>query len=147
MRTSGDGTVPVAGNSGAGWVDGAASPALPRVLNPASGYVASSNNEIDRSLGVRVTRDWAAPYRAMRLHEVLSAGRGLGIEQMTTLQNDTRSASAARLLAGVNQALATAKTDRARRRLRLGVGGHDRFGRVEPVVLLEVFNGGRQRGE
>jgi len=112
VRTSGDGTMPVAGNSGAGWADGAAGPALPRVLNPVSGYVASANNEVDRA-GAMITRDWAAPYRATRLHEVLSAGRGLGIEQMTSLQNDVKSASAARVLAGVNQALATAKAQGA----------------------------------
>jgi penicillin amidase len=54
-----------------------------------------------------------APYRATRLHEVLSEGRGLGIEQMTTLQNDVKSASAARVLAGVDQALAAAKAQGA----------------------------------
>jgi hypothetical protein len=35
----------------------------------------------------------------------------------------------------------------ARGRFRLRVGGHDRFGRVEPVVRLEVGNGGRQAGD
>jgi penicillin amidase len=113
VRTAGDGTVPVAGSSGAGWVEGAASPALPRVVNPASGYITSSNNEIDRSLDVMVTRDWAAPYRALRLHDVLSGGRGLNVDQMTALQNDTRSTSAARVLAGVNQALTAAKGQNA----------------------------------
>jgi hypothetical protein len=34
-----------------------------------------------------------------------------------------------------------------RGRLRLGVGGHDGFGRIEPVVLLQVRDRGRQRGD
>ncbi len=113
VRTSGDGTMPVAGTSGAGWAEGAAAPALPRVLNPAAGYVASSNNLVDRSPGTMITRDWAAPYRAARLQEALADGRGLGVEQMTALQNDVKSASAARVLAGVAQALASAKAQGA----------------------------------
>lgn len=113
VRTSGDGTMPVAGNSGAGWADGVASLSLPRVLNPGAGYVASSNNEVDRSPGTMITRDWAAPYRALRLQQVLAEGRGLGVAQMAALQNDLRSASASRVLAGAPQALASAKAQGA----------------------------------
>ncbi|MGE0460538.1 MAG: penicillin acylase family protein [Vicinamibacterales bacterium] len=113
VRTSGDGTMPVVGASSAGWAEGAAAPALPRVLNPAAGYLASANNEVDRLPGTLITRDWAAPYRAVRLQEALADGRGLGVEQMTALQNDVKSASAARVLAGVAQALASAKAQNA----------------------------------
>ena len=49
VRAGGDGTMPVDGASGAGWVDGrAAAGLLPRLLNPPAGFIASSNNEIDR---------------------------------------------------------------------------------------------------
>ncbi len=37
--------------------------------------------------------------------------------------------------------------DRARGRFRLGVGRHDRFGRVEPVVRGEIGDRGRQAGD
>ena len=37
-------------------------------LNPESGFITSSNNEIDRGASVMITRDWAAPFRATRLH-------------------------------------------------------------------------------
>ena len=112
VRTSGDGTIPQPGTSSARWVDGA-HPALPRLLNPEPGYVTSSNNEIDRRSTSLITRDWAAPYRAERLHETLSRAQGVSLDDMAALQNDTRSAGAARVLAGVEQALETARAQGA----------------------------------
>ena len=109
VRSAGDGTTPVSGSSGAVWTDGAAAPLLPRVLNPKAGYITSSNNEIDRHAGVLITRDWAAPFRAIRLHEVLSAARGVGLDDMERLQNDIKSMAAVRLIAGIPQALEAAK--------------------------------------
>ena len=49
MRSSGDGRMPVDGNAGTAWTGFLDPATLPRVLNPASGYIASSNNEVDRS--------------------------------------------------------------------------------------------------
>lgn len=108
VRTGGDGTMPQSGAGGAGWAAGA-HPTLPRVLNPEPGYVTSSNNEVDRSLPAFITRDWAAPYRAARLHQVLSSATGVSLGDMTALQNDMRSLGAARVLAGVTPALAAAR--------------------------------------
>ena len=56
-----------------------------------------------------ITHDWAAPFRATRLHEMLAAARGVGLDEMGRLQNDLKSLAAARLMAGVPQALETAK--------------------------------------
>jgi penicillin amidase len=109
VRSVGDGTVPVPGTNGSSWADGAPAPVLPRVLNPMAGYFASSNNEVDRRSDVLITRDWAAPYRATRLHEALSAASSVGLEDMTRLQNDLKSLAAARVMAGVPQALEAAK--------------------------------------
>ena len=111
VRVGGDGTMPSAG--GAGWVEGGAPPLLPRLLNPASGFIASSNNEIDRGSGVMITRDWAAPYRATRMTEVIGTAQGLSLDAMATLQNDLTSLAAARVLAGAKQALAAATAQNA----------------------------------
>ena len=107
VRASGDGTTPHSGSSV--WYDGAAAPRLPRVLNPKAGYITSSNNEIDRHGAVLITRDWAAPFRAIRLHEALAAAKGVGLEDMARLQNDVKSLAAARLVAGIAPALEAAK--------------------------------------
>jgi penicillin amidase len=80
------------------------------VLNPARGYIATANNEVDRGFSPAITRDWAAPYRATRLNDVLSKGRGLSLDAVATLQSDRRSLAAERVLAGLPQALATAKS-------------------------------------
>jgi penicillin amidase len=108
VRSTGDGTMPVNGASGLNWTDGPP-PLLPKVLNPASGYLTSSNNEIDRRSEVLITRDWAAPFRTTRIHAELSAGSALGLDDMTRLQNDVKSLGAARVLAAVPAALGAAK--------------------------------------
>ena len=100
VRSSGDGTMPSTGGPGAAWMEGGPRPLLPRALNPESGFIASSNNEIDRGAGAMITRDWAAPYRAARLTEVLGSAKGLSLDAMATLQGDTTSLAAARVLGG-----------------------------------------------
>ena len=113
VRSSGDGTMPSAGGSGSAWMEGGARPLLPRALNPESGFIASSNNEIDRGASAMITRDWAAPYRAARLTEVLGPAKGLSLDAMATLQADTTSLAAARVLAGAKQALTAATAQKA----------------------------------
>lgn len=108
VRSSGDGTMPQSGNAG-GWYAGAAAPRLPRVLNPRAGFIASANNEIDRRSAVLITRDWAAPFRATRLHEVLAEARDVALDEMARLQNDLTSVAAAAVLAGIAPALETAQ--------------------------------------
>jgi penicillin G amidase len=113
VRSSGDGTLPSSGGFGPAWVEGGPRPPSPRVLNPEAGLIASSNNEISRRSDVMITRDWAAPYRAARLTEVLGPAKGLSLDAMATLQNDTTSLAAARVLGGVTQALTAAATQQA----------------------------------
>jgi penicillin amidase len=114
-RVAGDGTMPTAGGSGSNWADAVAAPRLPRVLNPPSGYIASSNNEIERRSEVLITRDWAAPFRATRIDERLAPASGVGLDDMAQLQNDLKSLAAAQVLAGVPQALEAARQQDAER--------------------------------
>jgi penicillin amidase len=110
-RTSGDGAFPTdAGAGGGEWGTPVAASALPRVLNPVSGFITSSNNAIDRGGSPFITGDWGGAFRAARLHDALSTERAATLEAMATLQNDRRSLAATQVLAGVEGALARAKS-------------------------------------
>jgi penicillin amidase len=67
---------------------------LPRVYNPPSGFIVSANNElVDASYPYFVAQDWDPGYRAARITETLKADiakGGVTIDQMSTLQTDTR---------------------------------------------------------
>jgi penicillin G amidase len=98
VRAGGDGRMAVDGNNGPGW-NGSIDPAsLPRVLNPDAGYIASANNLVDRGFTPLITNDWAAPFRATRLRELLAKAEGVDLDAMAAMQNDKRSAAAAVLL-------------------------------------------------
>ncbi len=98
IRAGSDGRMAVDGNSGVTW-NGAVDPAtLPRMLNPEAGFIASANNLVDRSFAPLITHDWAAPFRATRLRELLSKAEGVSLDQMAVMQNDKRSAAADLLL-------------------------------------------------
>ena len=104
-RSSGDGRMPVDGSAGSAW-SGSIDPAtLPRVLNPDAGFISSSNNLVDRGYQPLITNDWAAPFRATRLRELLAKAEGADLDAMATLQNDRRSAAADVLLAGLDSAI------------------------------------------
>jgi penicillin G amidase len=110
VRSSGDGTMPVDGNNGDGeWVRTLDTATLPRSFNPASGYITSSNNEIDRGFNGLITRDWAAPFRATRLNERLSKAEGIDLDGMAALQNYRQSDAALGILNLVRPAITEAK--------------------------------------
>ena len=109
-RGSGDGGQPVsAGN--ASWGTPVSGPgALPRVLNPARGYLATTNNPVLRGGTPFITRDWMGQHRAQRITGVLdAAGNGMDVGKSATLQNDTESPAGREVLAGVEGALARGK--------------------------------------
>lgn len=114
LRASGNGTLPQDGSSGEGeWV-GRTDPAkLPRVMNPKIGYITSSNNQIDPRWSGLITHDWAAPFRAMRLHQVLTFTEKWGIDNAAQLQTDTVSVAAEQIAAGIPAALAAGKSSGA----------------------------------
>jgi penicillin G amidase len=105
-RASGNGSTPLDGVTGEGEWTGHVDPStLPRAFNPPAGYITSSNNEIDRRFAGLITRDWAAPFRASRLHQALSSNPKLGVRHATQLQNDIENVAADRVLAGVDSAI------------------------------------------
>lgn len=104
-RAAGDGRVAVDGNTGPSWTGSINPASLPRVLNPDAGFIASANNLVDRSFSPLITNDWAAPFRALRLREMLTKAEGVDLDAMAVMQNDKRSAAADLLLAHVPGAI------------------------------------------
>jgi penicillin G amidase len=144
VRAQGDGSVPVPGWDGAHeWIGRVPPDRLPARLNPPSGAFVTANAEIDRAWPAVMTRDWAAPYRTMRIVERLGVRSGLDSAAFRAIQADTRSAQAVRIIEAVQQAArgpamkrADAEGRTAIDRLRLWDGVVD--GR--PVVsLYEAF--------
>ena len=144
VRANGDGSLPIDAATGAGdWIGVVPPAALPRVVNPAAGFIASANNEIDRAFPGLITRDWAAPFRATRLRERLSQADRVDLDAMLALQNDRRSLAADRVLAGVESA-ATAARGRADTAAAVAaldlLAKWDRVVDARPVVsLYEAF--------
>lgn len=107
LRSNGVGSMPNDGNGGEGAWFGQIPPAsLPRLLNPPAGYITSSNNQIDRRWPGLITRDWAAPYRTTRLHELLQSPEPIDLVKAAEWQNDVTGLGPARMLAGVPAAVA-----------------------------------------
>ncbi len=102
VRAGSDGALPVSGERHAadwnGWVD---INRLPAFLNPASGHIVTANNEVARGLPYVITRDWAAPFRAQRITELLGDRRGLDVGAMREIHSDVTSLSADFLLKAV----------------------------------------------
>ena len=105
IRSGGDGRMPVDGATGPGWSGSVDVSALPRLLNPESGFITSSNNLVDRSFQPLITHDWAAPFRATRLRQLLSKAEGVDLEAMAAMQNDRHSVAADMLLANIDSAI------------------------------------------
>ena len=116
VRSAGDGRMPVDGNAGAAWTGSIDPSALPRVLNPDAGYVASANNLVDRGYQPLITNDWTAPFRATRLRDQLAKAEGVDLDAMAALQNDRRSAAADALLAGLDPAIRKGRAIESERR-------------------------------
>jgi len=107
LRASGVGMLPNDGSAGEGeWSARIASSSLPRLFNPDRGYLTSSNNQIDRQWTGFITRDWAAPYRTERLHQLIESTPTVDMPKAAEWQNDVAGPGPAAVLAGVDAALA-----------------------------------------
>jgi penicillin amidase len=90
IRAQGDGSVPVPGWTGEyEWTGYIPYEELPFVYNPEVGYVATANNQVvPDSYPHLITTDWAAPYRAQRIIELIESQPQLSPEDFSAIQGD-----------------------------------------------------------
>jgi penicillin amidase len=120
IRRGGDGVLPAPGWTGAAdWTGWLSFDQHPHVDNPADGFVVTANN---RQVGAEyphlITRNWAEPWRAVRIREMVSAGRALTAADVLAQQMDVRDVWALRHLPRAIQAADGAGLADAARELR-----------------------------
>ncbi|MBC8162784.1 MAG: penicillin acylase family protein [Roseiflexaceae bacterium] len=100
MRTSGDGTAPVPGwTSQYEWSGYVPHADLPQVYNPPEGYIASANNRVaGPGYPHMIGSSFAAPYRARRIIELITAKQQLSPADMAAMHADVSSVQARELL-------------------------------------------------
>jgi penicillin amidase len=100
IRRSGDGILPAPGWSGAyDWTGYLPWDEHPHVLDPAGGYVVTANNrQVGPAYAHKIASQWAPPYRAMRIREMVAAGRDLTVDDVARQQMDVLDAMARRYL-------------------------------------------------
>lgn len=93
IRAQGDGTQPVPGWTGEyEWTGYIPFDELPFVFNPSSHYIVTANNQVvPDSYPYLITKDWAAPYRATRIQELVRAKEKLSPDDFETIQGDVYS--------------------------------------------------------
>ncbi|HZH32532.1 MAG TPA: penicillin acylase family protein [Pyrinomonadaceae bacterium] len=93
LRRGGDGSVPSDGGTDAGeWVGFIPFDELPHVYDPPSGLIVTANSRVvGRSYPHHLTHDWAAPYRARRIYDLLSAKPKLTADDYRAVQADVYS--------------------------------------------------------
>lgn len=93
IRKKGDGTLPVPGDDPAyEWQGYVPQEELPQLYNPKSGFIATANNKVvpEEDYPYIVSYQYIAPYRAMRIVEVLSQGDKFTLADMSRLQMDNK---------------------------------------------------------
>jgi penicillin amidase len=101
LRPNWSGLVPVPGDGRYEWNGYLPINALPHVLNPGKGYVATANNYLfPADFPYKEARHYtgADPYRVSRISEVLASGTLHTVADMIRLQNDTLSLPARSLV-------------------------------------------------
>ena len=104
IRRNFTGTIPEPGQGGFEWAGWVPTEALPHQHNPASGFVVTANQRmIPEDFPYKVGNEWAEPYRADRITEVLrglaDGGHKITREDMERLQADVVSLPARHLIA------------------------------------------------
>jgi penicillin amidase len=102
IRPNWDGLLPAPGDGRYEWLGQWSVDQLPRIYNPSSGYITTSNEMNlppdypykDRKLGF----EWSPPFRHQRIEEILSKPNRVSVEDSMALQNDVVSIPARRLV-------------------------------------------------
>lgn len=99
IRAGGDGSLPAEGWSGAyewsGWVP---FEELPQRYNPPEGFIVTANQQPVGGTGRFLGQEWAQPYRAQRITELIQARPRLSPEDHAAIHADTTSLYARRML-------------------------------------------------
>ena len=103
IRKNFTGTIPMPGDGGYEWAGWVPLQALPHQFNPQRGFVVTANQRmIPENFSYKVGFEWAEPYRANRITEVLTAdaarGHKITLDDMERLQADVTSLPARQLL-------------------------------------------------
>jgi penicillin amidase len=93
IRRTGDGSLPYDGATDAGeWTGYIPFDELPHLYDPPSGIIVTANNRIvGQSYRRHLTHEWAAPYRARRIYNLLTAKQRLSIDDYRAVMGDTYS--------------------------------------------------------
>ncbi len=93
MRKSGDGSVPVPGDTDDHeWTGHIPFDQMPRVFDPPSGIIATANGRITpNGYSHVISTHWMAPYRTERIYKVLESGKKFTAPDMLGLQMDVYS--------------------------------------------------------
>lgn len=126
IRRGGDGILPVPGWTGEGdWTGWLTFDQHPHALNPADGFIVTANNrQLPASAGYPyfLAGNWAEPYRAMRIREMVESGRALTAADVAREQMDVRDAMAVRYQRFAVRAAELAGDSAAARELRAWTG-------------------------
>jgi penicillin amidase len=109
IRKSGDGSIPYDGSTDDGeWTSYIPFDQLPHSFDPPSGIIVTANQRVvGHAYPYFLSHNWAPPYRARRIFDLLSAKPKLAIDDFRKIQSDTYS------IAGVTFARAAAKALKA----------------------------------
>ncbi|CAM4434866.1 penicillin acylase family protein [Deinococcus marmoris] len=93
IRDGWDGSLPVSGDGSREWTGFIPFEGLPHTYNPADGLVVTANNKVvpdSYAYNLGNERNWAEPYRASRITELLTAKPdGLTVQDVKAVQLDT----------------------------------------------------------
>jgi penicillin amidase len=119
IRAAGDGTSPVPGWTGTyEWSGYVPFERRPRAFNPPEGYIVSANNRIaGDGYPYRLGNGFAAPFRAVRIHEMITARPLHSADDMAAMQSDVLAVHARQLLPLLLET--RPESDRAARALEL----------------------------
>ena len=99
IRPRADGRLPVSGEGDDDWTGTIPFARLPRVLDPAKGYVVAANNHVASGpAGDAFGLTWAEPYRAKRIRDAIEAKPRWSAAGVAALQLDRASGQAEDLL-------------------------------------------------
>lgn len=93
VRKSGDGSTPYDGSTDDGeWIRFIPFDALPHVIDPQSGIIVTANQRVvGNDYPYQLTHEWAPPYRARRIYDLLNAKQKLTTDDFRLIQGDTYS--------------------------------------------------------